>query len=344
MTNELFFGLMGGTSTNATLQIEKIRFYSLQPPRLDVQIGGGNLVLTWPATSPRDGWSKIAGCKTKVCSVRNKLLSCPHRLSDDPQRMNRKTEEWLYQLLWLADCMSRPTFRNLTDTFEGWASRQGLLRQIQRLEGKELIESRGDTLEQKIYKLTDTGRLAALRGRDPEIRWKRDWDGQWRLVIFDLPETKNKLRVRLRRFLQQEYFGYLQNSVWITPDPLEPMARVLQEFAEDVESLILLEARPCGGESSAAIVQGAWQFDRVNHLYRGYLETLEQFSRKAAEGPLSPREFEQWSRRERAAWFEVIENDPLLPLSLLPADYLGRKAWEARKRLAKILPQQLDRR
>ncbi len=199
--------------------------------------------------------------------------------------MNRKTEEWLYQLLWLADCMSRPTFRNLTDTFEGWASRQGLLRQIQRLEGKELIESRGDTLEQKIYKLTDTA-----------------------------------------------------------PDPLEPMARVLQEFAEDVESLILLEARPCGGESSAAIVQGAWQFDRVNHLYRGYLETLEQFSRKAAEGPLSPREFEQWSRRERAAWFEVIENDPLLPLSLLPADYLGRKAWEARKRLAKILPQQLDRR
>ncbi len=43
MTNELFFGLMGGTSTNATLQIEKIRFYSLQPPRLDVQIGGGIL-------------------------------------------------------------------------------------------------------------------------------------------------------------------------------------------------------------------------------------------------------------------------------------------------------------
>ena len=41
------------------------------------------------------------------------------------------------------------------------------------------------------------------------------------MVVFDLPEAKNKLRVRLRRFLQEQHFGYLQNSVWITPDPLE---------------------------------------------------------------------------------------------------------------------------
>ena len=32
MTNELFFGFMGGTSTNATLQIDNIRFYSFSPP------------------------------------------------------------------------------------------------------------------------------------------------------------------------------------------------------------------------------------------------------------------------------------------------------------------------
>ncbi len=34
-TNELFFGLMGGTSTNATLRIDNIRFYSFQPPIAD---------------------------------------------------------------------------------------------------------------------------------------------------------------------------------------------------------------------------------------------------------------------------------------------------------------------
>ena len=39
-TNELFFGLMGGTSTNATLQIDNIRFYNLQSNLTD-SVGDG---------------------------------------------------------------------------------------------------------------------------------------------------------------------------------------------------------------------------------------------------------------------------------------------------------------
>lgn len=51
-TNELFFGLMGGTSTNATVQIENIRFYSLQPPQLQIaNAADGTVRLTWPATA-----------------------------------------------------------------------------------------------------------------------------------------------------------------------------------------------------------------------------------------------------------------------------------------------------
>jgi hypothetical protein len=47
-TNELFFGLMGGTSTNATLEIENIRFFTLQAPRLDIAVAGSLFVLSWP--------------------------------------------------------------------------------------------------------------------------------------------------------------------------------------------------------------------------------------------------------------------------------------------------------
>jgi hypothetical protein len=50
-TNELFLGFMGGTSTNATLEVENIRFYSLQPPSLSIQVAGGTIVLTWPSTA-----------------------------------------------------------------------------------------------------------------------------------------------------------------------------------------------------------------------------------------------------------------------------------------------------
>ena len=50
-TNEIFFGVLGGTSTNCTVQVENIRFYSLQPPSLNVQVADGSVVLTWPSTA-----------------------------------------------------------------------------------------------------------------------------------------------------------------------------------------------------------------------------------------------------------------------------------------------------
>ena len=50
-TNELFFGFLGGTSTNAALQIENIRFYSLEQPRLEITRAGNALLLSWPTTA-----------------------------------------------------------------------------------------------------------------------------------------------------------------------------------------------------------------------------------------------------------------------------------------------------
>ena len=50
-TNELFFGFLGGTSTNATLLIENIRFFSVTAPSLQIQILGTNVVVTWPLSA-----------------------------------------------------------------------------------------------------------------------------------------------------------------------------------------------------------------------------------------------------------------------------------------------------
>ena len=50
-TNELFFGFLGGSSTNATLVIENIRFYSVATPRLEIARSGGATLLSWPSTA-----------------------------------------------------------------------------------------------------------------------------------------------------------------------------------------------------------------------------------------------------------------------------------------------------
>ena len=54
--------------------------------------------------------------------------------------MKPKTEGFLNLLLWSADVLMRPTFRNLTDSYESWAYRNGLMRQVATLEQQQLLE------------------------------------------------------------------------------------------------------------------------------------------------------------------------------------------------------------
>ena len=48
---ELFFGLLGGTTTNATLTVEAMRFYMPAAPTLAAQTSGNSLVLNWPPSA-----------------------------------------------------------------------------------------------------------------------------------------------------------------------------------------------------------------------------------------------------------------------------------------------------
>lgn len=50
-TVELFFGVTGGTSANASLTVDGIRFYSIQPPSLSVSVAAGQAVISWPVAA-----------------------------------------------------------------------------------------------------------------------------------------------------------------------------------------------------------------------------------------------------------------------------------------------------
>ncbi len=244
--------------------------------------------------------------------------------------MQPKTEELLYLLLWATDVWFRPTFRNLTDSFEAWAYRNGLGRQLARLERLEFLESDSKKPSDRLYRLTEKGRLHALGGRDPEVQWARPWDGRWRLVLFDVPMKQDAHRVRMRRYLRTRGFGCLQGSVWITPDPVQGEAEVLAGGRVNVNSLLLLEARPCSGESDAEIVAGAWDFAAINGRYIEHVKLLEQCPVAPLQDEVSARKLLHWAKQERAAWFAAVELDPLLPQCLLSADYMGRQAWQQR--------------
>jgi DNA-binding transcriptional regulator PaaX len=149
-------------------------------------------------------------------------------------------------------------------------------------------------------------------------------------VLFDVPITQNSHRKQLRRYLRNKGFGCLQNSVWVTPDSLEEESRVLIGGKINVESLILLEARPCAGESDAEIVAGAWDFEIINRYYTRHLKILRERPGGSLGNEAAAKVLRRWATAEREAWLDAVTNDPLLPERILPADYLGQQAWRRR--------------
>jgi phenylacetic acid degradation operon negative regulatory protein len=246
--------------------------------------------------------------------------------------MKPKTEEFLYLLLWTADSLLNPSWRNLNNSFESWAYSNGFLQQLRRLERQQVLERRGERLDERLIRLTETGRLHALGGRDPLTRWARSWDGRWRMILFDVPEEESFLRHKLRRFLQKNNFGCLQKSVWITPDDLTPLRKTVFPRDDQSRTFLCFEGRPCGGENDRAIVRAAWNFEDIHALYKQHQSVLTAFPMRQKEE--SDTDYVEnlllWGTRERAAWKRVMEADPLLPACLLPRGYPGKQAWSQR--------------
>lgn len=240
--------------------------------------------------------------------------------------MKAKTELLLYRLHWLAEKPFMPTFRNLTQSFEGWAYANGLLRQIQRLEAQGLLEAWRDPRSGKrLHRLTEAGRLAASGGRDPEALWEANWDGKWRLFLFDIPVIENPKRHQLTRALAAARCGCLQGSVWISPAAAPPLEALISEKDPDCSHLLLLLADSKGAAVDRKMVAAAWDFDLINQRWRDLGEVLGRFRDVARQGTWEA--LAAWTAAQKEACRAVLQVDPLLPAALLPKGYLGRKTW-----------------
>ncbi len=75
----------------------------------------------------------------------------------------------------------------------------------------------------KFIKLTSKGQLEVLMSKSI-LKKPLQWDGRWRLFIFDIPENSKEKRNILRKLLKQNQFCKLQASVYISPYPLNKEA------------------------------------------------------------------------------------------------------------------------
>lgn len=184
-------------------------------------------------------------------------------------------------------------------------------------------------LDARQWRITERA-VQSMQGEvDPEVAWARPWDGLWRVVLFDVPQAQAKLRTRLRRALQSRRFGWLQNSVWLSPDPITAETLQLEKHRVSVENLVVIAGRPATGESDAELVAGAWDFSGLARLHAAYLKLLRLRPAGGRDARLA--DWATWAAAEQRAWREIVRHDPFLPEPLLPSDYAGRSAWRARQ-------------
>lgn len=67
------------------------------------------------------------------------------------------------------------------------------------------------------------------------------WDGKWRIVLLDLPETRKDEREALRYLLKKAGFVCLKNSVWISPFPYEHLfTNIKKDFGLTTELMVFV--------------------------------------------------------------------------------------------------------
>lgn len=81
-----------------------------------------------------------------------------------------------------------------------------------------------DSLANEAYaRLTPAGKQKAhsvLVDADTALV-SHNWDGKWRIVLLDMPESRKAERESLRYLLKKANFVCLKNSAWVSPFPYE---------------------------------------------------------------------------------------------------------------------------
>jgi phenylacetic acid degradation operon negative regulatory protein len=179
------------------------------------------------------------------------------------------------------------------------------------------------------YTLTEEGIHKMEEGmrrtfRRPE---EENWDGNWRVLIYSLPEDKRQLRDQLRNEITWLGFGQLTPGTWISPNDLfAQIRRIVKKYK--IESYVqMFESKHLGPNSRESIINQVWDLNSINKRFREFIDEfeprLQMFSSKWEDE-------KTFAERVRLVheYRKFLHIDPGLPLNLLPNDWQGGEAGQ----------------
>lgn len=150
---------------------------------------------------------------------------------------------------------------------------------------------------------------------------RRPWDGRWLVLLVSVPESRRRLRHRLRTRLAWAGLGSPAPGVWLSPDPgkQDEVAGVIADLGLDTATSSFVG--PFGAIGTPRqVVEQAWDLAEVEAAYEVFLQTF------IGAAPLEPGEVLVHQIHLVHAWRRFPFLDPELPAELLPEGWAGARA------------------
>ena len=111
-----------------------------------------------------------------------------------------------------------------------YSPQQAIQRNIDSMIKNGLLKRTIDKSGLQKIELTKRGKWEACLRSNTDHASRASWDGVWRVVVFDVPQTKANVRVELRRAMKLFGFKMLQQSVWVYPFPCDDFIKIVKTY------------------------------------------------------------------------------------------------------------------
>ncbi|MEM7345573.1 MAG: PaaX family transcriptional regulator C-terminal domain-containing protein [Chloroflexota bacterium] len=157
-----------------------------------------------------------------------------------------------------------------------------------------------------------------------------DWDEQWFLVVYSLPEDKRKLRNDLRKQLTWLGFGRLAPGTWISPHHRKNALDRLFAELEVTSYVNTFSGLHHGPLPNADLVRHCWDIPDLTHRYQTFV-THYQPEYEACQQTVTTADLSAEISFTHRFWMThtflpFLREDPNLPAQLLPDDWIGFQA------------------
>lgn len=181
--------------------------------------------------------------------------------------------------------------------------------------------------DEVFYEITDKGEKAVDKYLKP-LSQTGKWDGKWRLVMFDIPESRRDVRDRLRRALTNLGLGILQASVWISPKNIRDDISEIAQKLDIGNSLKFFEVSR-NNNLDKTIIEKSWNLPDLDDDYKKFIFDSDRVLKTIEKDP-NPK----YTAKKMIFIFSLIlQKDPILPWEFRQKDELRNKAHDLYLRL-----------